>query len=175
MENTSTPNVTTTSAGVRYGLLTGIASVILSLVLYATNLEQSPVRWISMFVLAGGIVLAHKFFKQHNNGFMSYGQGLGIGAIIGVVSGLLSGIYMFVYTQFINPDFLTISLNKARADMEARGNLSDEQIEQGLQMSSKFMDGPFLYIGAILGTLFFAFLLALIIAAFTKHKRPEFE
>ncbi|UOR06036.1 DUF4199 domain-containing protein [Hymenobacter aerilatus] len=175
MENTSTSSVTTTSVGVRYGILTGIASVIISLVLYATNLEQSPVRWISMLVLAGGIVLAHQLFKQHNNGFMSYGQGLGIGAVVGAVSGLISGVYTFIYSQFINPDFLSIALNKARADMEARGNLSDEQIEQGLQMSAKFMDGPFLYIGAILGTLFFAFLFALVISAFTKHKRPEFE
>ncbi|MBC6612686.1 DUF4199 domain-containing protein [Hymenobacter sp. BT507] len=175
MENTSTSTVSTASAGVRYGLLVGIASAILSLILYATNLEQSPVRWVSMVVLAGGIFLAHQFFKQHNNGFMSYGQGLGIGAVLGAVSGLIGGIYMFVYTQFINPDFLTIALNKARTDMEARGNLSDEQIEQGLQMSAKFMDGPFLYLGAVLGTLFFAFLLALVITAFTKHKRPEFE
>ncbi|QNE40093.1 DUF4199 domain-containing protein [Hymenobacter sp. NBH84] len=175
MENSSTSTVTTANAGVRYGLLAGIASAILSLVLYATNLEQSPVRWVSMLVLAGAIFLAQQFYKQNNSSFMSYGQGLGIGAMVGAISGLVSGVYTFVYTQFINPDFMATALNKARTDMEARGNLSDEQIEQGLQMSSKFMDGPFLYIGAILGTLFFAFLLALVISAFTKHKRPEFE
>jgi len=175
MENTTTPAVTTTSVGVRYGLLIGIASTVVSLILYAANLEQSPVRWLSFVILGGGIYLAHQFFKQNNQGFMSYGQGLGIGAVIGVVGGIISGIYTFLYASFINPDFMAQTLNKARADMEARGGMTDEQIEQGLQMSAKFMDGPFLYVSAILGTLFFAFILALIISAFTKHKRPEFE
>lgn len=174
MENTTTP-VSASSVGIRYGLITGLVMVILTLGLNMSGLEQSPAKWLSLVVLVGGIWMAHTFFKQHNQGFMSYGQGLGIGSLLGGIAGLLNGVVSYVYINFIDTEFLTRSMERARADMEAQGKLSDEQIEQALAMAAKFTNGPFMLIGAILGTLLFGFLLSLIISAITKHTRPEFE
>lgn len=172
---TTTTSVTPSSVGIRYGLLTGVVSVILSLILYVSGLEQSPARWLSFLVLGGGIFLAHKFFKEHNAGFMSYGQGLSIGATLSGIAGVLGAIFTYLYINFIDTEFIGRAMEKARADMEARGNLTDEQIEQGLTMTARFMTPGLLFIGAILGTLFFGFLLSLLIAAITKNPRPEFE
>lgn len=173
MEQTTTQ--TPWSVGIRYGLITGLASVILSLILNMTGLEQSPAKWLSLVVLIAGIAMAHKYFKQHNNGFMGYSQGLGIGSVLSGVTGVLSGIFSYIYVNLIDPEFIARTMEKARADMEAKGNLSDEQIEQGIAMAGKFTNGPFMLIGAILGTLLFGFILSLIISAITKHTRPEFE
>jgi len=176
MENTTTPTVvTTTSVGMRYGLLTGIASIIFSLVLYMSNTEDGPARWLSFVILGVGIVLAHKFYKQHNAGFMSYGQGLGIGATLSGIVGVLSAIFTFIYVNYIDTEFMNRAMEKARASMEARGSLTEEQIEQGMAMTTKFMTPTFLFLGGVLGTLFFGFLLSLLIAAITKNNRPEFE
>ena len=175
MENTTTPAVTTTSVGLRYGLLTGIVSVIFSLILNISNLEDSPLKWLSFVILGVGILLACRFFKQANGGFMSYGQGLGIGTVLSGVVGVLSAIFTFIYVNYMDTTFVSRAMEKARAGMEARGGMSEEQIEQGTAMAAKFMTPTFLFVGAILGTLFFGFLLSLVIAAVTKNNRPEFE
>lgn len=177
MENTTTSSVTTTSAGLRYGVLTGIVSVIYAAVLMMTNMEQqSGASVLTFAILIGGIVLAHRYFKQHNGGFMSYGQGLGIATIEGVVIGLLSGVFRYIYITFIDPQYMQTVMNSLRAKFEAEGKMSDEQVDQAVQMAQKFSGtGPLSIVFAVLGTAFFAFLLALLISAITKRNRPEFE
>ncbi|QJX45597.1 DUF4199 domain-containing protein [Hymenobacter taeanensis] len=174
MENTTTP-VSPSSAGIRYGLITGLVTVIVTLAINMSGLEQSPAKWLSFLVLLAGIWMAHTYFKQHNNGFMSYSQGLGIGSLLSAITGLLNGIVSYVYINFVDTEFLTRSMERARAEMEAQGKLNDEQIDQALGMAAKFTNGPFMLIGAILGTLLFGFIFSLIISAITKHTRPEFE
>jgi hypothetical protein len=66
-------------------------------------------------------------------------------------------------------------MDKARADMEAKGNLSDEQIDQAMTIAGKFMNGPIMLAGVILGTIFFGFILSLVVSAILKHSKPEFE
>ncbi|RTQ47923.1 DUF4199 domain-containing protein [Hymenobacter gummosus] len=177
MENTSTSAVTTTSAGLRYGLIIGVVTIIYSFILMLTNMEQNAgMGFVTFIILIGGIVLAHRYYKQHNGGFMSYGQGLGIATITGAVIGLLSGIFRYVYVTFIDPQYQENAMNAMRAKFEEAGNMSDEQIDQAMQMTQRFTpSGPMGILIAVLGTAFFAFLLSLIISAITKRNRPEFE
>ena len=176
MENTTTPAVTPSSAGIRYGLLVGIITVIYSLILMATGMEQKPVLgFVTFAILIVGIVLAHKYFKQHNGGFMSYGQGLGIATIMGAVIGTLSSVFRYIYVNFVDTEYTQRTLDLTRAKLETDG-VSDEQIEQAMSMTAKFMPtGPISIVWGILASAFFGFLLALIISAFTKNARPEFE
>ncbi|MFD2786923.1 DUF4199 domain-containing protein [Hymenobacter rubripertinctus] len=177
MENTTTPAaVTPASVAIRYGLLIGIVTVIYSLVLMATGLEQKPVLgFVTFGILIVGIVLAHKYFKQNHGGFMSYGQGLGIATIMGAVIGTLSSVFRYIYVNFVDAEYTQRAIETARAKLEADG-MSDEQVEQAMSFTSKMMaTGPLSIVFGILASAFFAFLLALVISAFTKNARPEFE
>lgn len=174
METNTTP-VTTTAVGLRYGLLTGLLTVLLSFALNVMHQESSPARYLSFAILIGGLVLAMNQFKQQNRGFMSYGQGIGIGAVLSAVVGAISGIFAYVYMNFIDTDMLSRITEKMRADMEARGGLSDEQIDQAVAMSSKFMNGPVMVGAALLGTLLIGVLLSLVVSAIIKNSQPEFE
>ncbi|OWP61965.1 DUF4199 domain-containing protein [Hymenobacter amundsenii] len=176
MENTTTPAVTPASVAIRYGLLVGIVTVIYSLILMATGLEQNPLLgFVTFGILIVGIVLAHKYFKQNNGGFMSYGQGLGIATIMGAIIGTLSSIFRYIYVNFVDAEYTQRTLEAARTKLETDG-LSDEQIEQAMAITTKMMpNGPISIVWGILATAFFGFLLALVIAAFTKNNRPEFE
>lgn len=174
METTTTP-VSTTSVGLRYGLLTGLVSIIISFGLFVTHQETNPLRYATFMVLIAGIVLAMNSFKQNNQGFMSFGQGVGIGAMLSAVVGVLSGIFSYVYMSFIDPDVVSRMTEKIRSDMEARGGMTDEQIDQAMAMSVKFMNGPFTLIAAVLGTLLVGVILAMVISAFIKNAPPEFE
>ncbi|WP_400190119.1 DUF4199 domain-containing protein [Hymenobacter sp. B81] len=174
MENTATPTVTPSSVGLRYGVLTGIVSIIFSLIMFATNSEESPLKYVSYIISIAAIVLAHQYFKRHNNGFMSFGQGVSIGTILSVVSGVLGAIFIYIYATVIDTNFTTRLLENARTKMEADGT-SPEQVDQAMAMTSKFMTGPSMALFAVLGALIGGLILSLIISAITKRNQPEFE
>jgi len=174
METNST-SVTTTAVGLRYGLLVGLVSIIFSFILFVTQADQSPVRWLGLIILIGGMVLAHNAYKQANNGYMSYAEGLGIGAFMSVISGVLSTAFSFVYMKFVDPEYMGRIMETTRASMEAKGNMTDEQIDQAMAMAQKFSSGGWMVLFGILGSLLFGFLIALLVSAITKNSKPEFE
>ena len=172
---TNATSVTTTSVGVRYGLLTGLVSIIFSFILFVTHTDQSPARWLGLVILIGGMVLAHNAYKQANGGFMSYSEGLGIGAFMSLISGTLSTAFSYVYMTFVDPDYMARVMEMTRAKMEDKGGMTDEQIDQAVQMMQKFSSGGWMLLFGILGSLLFGFLIALVVSAITKHSKPEFE
>jgi tetrahydromethanopterin S-methyltransferase subunit G len=174
---TTTPAATTSSIGIRYGLLTGLVIIIYSFVLFATGQEMNQaLGWVSIAGLPiAGIVFAHKAFKQANAGFMSYGQGLGIGVLLSLVSGLLTVAFSFVYRTFIDPDLSSRMMDKMRTKLEAAGSMSDAQIDQALSMSTKFSTGPIGFAIGILSSVLLGLVFSLVIAAITKNSKPEFE
>ena len=175
MEPTAQTPVTTTAVAVRYGLLTGLVGVIFSFFLFVAQADQSPVRWLGLGITVGGMVLAHKQFKQGNGGFMDYGQGLGIGTLMGLVAGTVNTLFNYVYLTFIDPAYMGRALDIARAKMEEKGEMTDEQIDQAMTWAAKFSSGSWMLLFGILGSLIFAFLLALVVSAITKHSKPQFE
>jgi len=173
---TATSSVSTTTVGGRYGLLTGLVSVVISFGIYALELEQnSAVRFLTIAVLVGGIILAMRSFKEQNGGFMGYGQGLGVGMVVSAVVGALSGVFTYVYTTMIDPEVITRILDKGRADLEAKGTMSDAQIDQAMALSAKFTTGPFMLLIGVLFTLVIGLIISLIASAFVKNPKPEFE
>jgi hypothetical protein len=159
----------------RYGLLTGLVGIVISLVLNMSHMEQSPVKWLSVVVLIGGIILGQKAYKQANGQFMSYGEGLGVGVIVSGVSAVLSAVFSYVYVTFIDPEMTARILDKARADMEARGTMTDAQIDQAMHFTSMFVQGPALVGVALVGGIVMGLLVSLITAAILKNPKPEFE
>lgn len=173
---TATPSASTAPVGTRYGLLTGLVTVIITFGIYALQVEQHPVaRFATIVVLIVGIILAQRNFKAQNAGFMSYGQGISVGLTVSGMVGLLSAIFMYVYMNFVDPDLMTRIMEKARADMEAKGSMSDAQIDQAMAMSAKFTTGPIMLAFTVLGSILIGLIISLIASAFTKNPQPEFE
>lgn len=175
METTTNEIVTPTSVGLRFGALTGLVSIIISFGINAVHLETSPIRYLTTAVLVVGIILAQRDFKLRNAGFMSYGQGLGVGTVLSVVVGLLSAAFTYVYTNFVDPDMMTRAMEKVRTDMEAKGTMSDAQIDQAMAMSAKFTSGPILLVLVLIGSVVIGLLISLITSAVIKNAKPEFE
>ncbi|MGI4871854.1 MAG: DUF4199 domain-containing protein [Janthinobacterium lividum] len=160
--------------GLRYGLLTGLVSVIISFGINALHMENSPAKWLTLPVLVGGIFLAQQEFKKRNGGFMSFGQGLGIGTVLSAVTGMLSAIFSYVYMTFIDPDMMARAMEKVRTDMEAK-NMSAAQVDQAMAMSAKFTSGPIVLVSVVIGSIIIGFIISLIVSAFVKNEKPEFE
>lgn len=168
--------VTPSAVGMRYGLLTGLVSIMVSFAVYALQLDQnSAAKFLTTAVLIVGIILAQRNYRQLNAGFMSYGEGMTVGALLSLVVGVLSAVFTYVYTNFVDADVMTRAMEKARTDMEARGTMSDAQIDQAMALSAKFTSGPILLAIVVFGSLIFGVLISLITSAIIKNPKPEFE
>jgi hypothetical protein len=166
---------TVSSVAIKYGLLVGLISVVFSLILFLTQQNtNTALGWISYVILIVGIVLAYREFKRSNSGFMSYGQGLGIGTLIGTVTGVLSAIFVYIYIAFVDSDLLERTRETQILEMERR-NMSDEQIDQAMEMTAGLFGPGFMALTALIGTIVLAFLFSLVIAAIMRNSRPDFE
>ncbi|AMJ66576.1 hypothetical protein AXW84_14920 [Hymenobacter sp. PAMC 26628] len=153
-----------------------MVSIIFTFILLATGKEgNGGLASIAFVIIIAGIVFAHRAFKAANEGYMSYGQGLGIGVLVGGISGALSAVFNYAYRTFIDPDMTARVMDQMRAKFEEAGTMSSAQIEQAIGMSMKFSTGPIgLAIGIVSGFLL-GLVFSLVIAAITKNAKPEFE
>lgn len=168
-------SVSTARVALKYGVLTAIVIMVYTTVLnVAGQALNKPLTYISFIFLIVGLVLAMKNFREENGGYMSYGDGLGLGSLMSAVMGFLSAMFSMLYTRFIDPTILTQAMDQARMDMEARG-LSDAQIDSAMEVSQKMMSPGILFVMGVFGYVLMGFLLSLIIAAVLRRDKPVFD
>lgn len=160
---------TVMSTGLRYGFILTAISIIYMLVLIAVGsspFEQDWKGYVNFIFVIGVFVMAHKYFKENGDSYMSYGQGFGITFMVTLVSTILGMIFSYIYIKFVDPTILEMVWEKAEADMIEKGQ-SEETIEIGLEWGRKLF-----WIFYLIGSLFWGAVLGLIVTIFTQKKRP---
>ncbi|MFQ3182669.1 MAG: MFS family permease [Polaribacter sp.] len=160
---------------INFGVYLGIATVLISLIAYALGMHLDPhwsVNVISGILFIGLIVFGIKKYKEINNGFLSWGQGVKIGVGIAIVAALIGTIYNYLFMTFIEPDFMNQAMEVANQKLLDQGQ-TQEQIEAINKMSSAFQS-PFLLaaMGIIAGAVG-GFVVAAIAAAIMKKSEEE--
>lgn len=174
-ENEETRDVSLRSVAIKYGLISGLLGIIFFVIVdFAGQSGNQAMSWMGLLVTAIVMYFAHKEFIRDGDGFMSYGQGLGLGTLMSLVGSILSSIFVYVYVQFVNPTYLENIKQTQIIKMEEQG-MSDAQIEQAMKVSENFMGPTAMLIFGIVFGVFFGFIIALIVSAITKKSRPEFE
>jgi hypothetical protein len=172
-ENIEMPTVK--SMAMKWGPILGLVSIAFFLVtIFGDLVGNQAMSWIGVIPLIAIIYLAHKEFKDNGDGYMSYGQGLGIGTMISVVSGLIYVVFFYAYIKFIDSTYIQLLKDIQLEDMQEKG-MSDPQIETAMSMSEGLMTPEIMAVFAILISVFFGFLVSLIISAITKNKNPALE
>ncbi len=169
-ENATTAKPTVLSTGLKYGLIMAVVSIAFSMIRIAlgSNPFQSDWKgWIGAVISIALVVLAHKSFKDGGDGFMSFGQGFGIGFVSILISLLVGGIFSYVYTHFVDTGILEEVWQKTADDMEAKGQ-SQETIDTALTWTKKLFWVFYFVFGG-----FFSVIIALIVSIFTQKKNPE--
>lgn len=170
MSYDKTNSITPTQVGIRYGLILGLTSVVISLVTFIADLrESSAINILSLAVTITFLIMAMKYFRDQNSGFMKFGQGFGIGMIVTAISSLLSGIFTMIYFKFINTKMLEEISDKAHQEWEKAG-----MDEKAIATAEKFITPEFMFITIVVGGLIFGAILALIVSAIMQKKQPEF-
>lgn len=160
-------------AGLNNGLIVGLALVIYSLLLFMTNLSDNKLLgYISYLILIIGIIWAHQNFKRSGNGYMTYGEGLGLGTIVSGIAGFISGVFSMLYIKFIDPNLMKAAIQEQIVALQDQG-MSQAQIDQ-VQKALSFMQTPVMMVlAAAFSFIIMGFILSLIISAFTKKLNPE--
>jgi hypothetical protein len=161
----------------RYGLIYIGINILWSLMMYVTGLNRSELAWIpntlAMLIPIFCIVFAVKEYKETvGQGFMSFSEVFRYGLVISVIGGIGISAYLLVYTQYIDPEFNDYILNQQIEGMQESG-MSDEKIDQAIEMAERFRTPFYTFTFGVLGSLFVGAIISLIMAAVLKKPNPD--
>lgn len=165
-----------TSFALTYGAMLGMAGVIVYLVFYFLGADPSSKipgyigYLISIVTIAYGI---KNYRDEESGGFISYGRSLGTGVLIGLFGAIITAIFTVLMFTVIDPDLAQRMLEIGQQKMAEKG-MSEEQMEMAMTYSKKFMSPPFLFIFALLSSVFMSFIFSLIISIFMKKDKDPF-
>ncbi len=126
-------------------------------------------RWIPTCLLIIALIWACINYANQMNNLVSFGNVFAHGFKTTAVVTCLMLVYTLIALYLIFPETRDVAIEEARKQMEAKGNLSEEQIDQAIDMTKKFFL-PFAIGGTVLGTLIIGCIASLLGAAFAKKK-----
>ena len=166
---------TVKQVSIKWGLISGVISIAMFLLFVVIDMvgEQST-SWLGIIPFIVILVLAHKEFKNEGDGYMSYGQGLGIGIFVSFISSIVSGGFQIIYMKLIDTSFYENLMDKMELKWEEEG-MTDQQIDAAKGFMETFQNPLIGFFIGILFAVFFGFIVSLIVSAFTKNANPQAE
>ncbi len=158
------------SVSLKYGAImaaVSIATFVVKVAMGSNPFDSGWSGWVSMVIAIVIIVLAHKSFKDDGDGYMTYGQGFGIGTLSMLISGIVGMLFSLLYITFIDTGIMEQFYTIQEENMRNQGQ-SDDAIAIGMEWTRKLFWA--FYVG---GIVFFSVLCGLIVSFFTQKKRPE--
>ncbi len=156
-----------------YGFITGIAMVIVGLIVYLAGAAFKPgMQYISYIPFLIGILLNAVAFSKANDGYVTFGNVFGscfkASMIVTIVILAWSVVSMMIF-----PEMKEKAMTMAHDEMMKKQNVTDEQIDMSMNIMKKYWN-VFLIAGAIFGTLFFGAIFSLIGGGIAKKngERP---
>ena len=161
-----------------YGAVLGLVLVAISVVVWSLGADDK--KSIIPALLNNGITIAFiayaiiQYRDINNNGFISYAESLKLGTTVAFFSSIILAFYQFIYISYIDPNALSEVMKiTEQAMLESNPEISDEELDMALQMTSKFMQPHWMMIMGMLGGTFMGFLYSLIISIFVKNEDPN--
>lgn len=161
---------------INYGVLLGILSVVLGVIMYVTNAYLNPSIYfsiVSFLIMVVVIVLGIRTFKIANQSYLSLTEALKLGLGIALIGGIIGAIWQLLLMTVIEPNYMMQMADMQREVMLERfPNMTDSQIDDAMVMNEKFSSPWIMMAMAIIGSLFFGFLISLVTGLIMKNKNP---
>jgi hypothetical protein len=158
-----------------WGGILGLLLIAFSLALYLLELTESkPAHWASYGVIAAIIFVGTQAKRTSQDGFISYGQGLGTGVGIAFFGSIMVAFYTFVFFNYMDPEMLEELILRAEDQMYDQG-LPDDQVEMAMTYTRKFMAPIPMALMVILSYTIIGFIISLITSAILKKENTSFE
>lgn len=156
---------------IKWSLFYIVVSIILTYVYQFLNVDQtSGIKYINYIPYIAFMLLAQKEYKEELGGYMTFGEGFLAGFKYTAITAVLLALFVYIYFTLLSPQVFQQVIDGSRAKLEARGNLTDDQINTALS----FTTVGFTCIILVIGSLIMGTIIALIGAAIFKKERPSF-
>ena len=171
------PQMSRKSIMLNYGLVLGFVSIIIGLLNYVFGDVYQP-HWslmvIGLIVTTTVIVLGLRKLKEMNSGFLSVGESIKTGLGITLVSALINIVYLYVFYNFIEPDFF-VNMVKVQEQVitESYPNMTDEQLEAAKKNASMFANTGVNLTITLIASLFFGLIISLIAGLVMKNSEED--
>ncbi|MBD1261141.1 DUF4199 domain-containing protein [Maribacter polysiphoniae] len=159
-----------------FGVLLGVVSVVFGLMLFSMDMHYDQgwaIRGISLVLTVAAIFLGIFQYKKANGGYLTISEALKIGTGIALIAGIIGLIYFFLLSNVIEPGYMDkmYEIGKVQA-MADNPNLTEEQIDQGIEMQKGFawLTYPFILIMNII----IGLVLGLISGLILKKQKPAY-
>lgn len=91
-----------------------------------------------------------------------------------MTNAIIGTIYNYAFMTFIEPDFVSQSIEIAREQMLTQNpDMTQEQMDMAMGITEKMMTPTIMAAMGIIFTLFLGFIVSLIAGLFMKENRPE--
>ena len=160
---------------VKFGLINGGIGVLFNLILYITGLNRgsNSFQMIGLIIPIVCMVLAIKSYKEEiGNGWINFGKAFNLAFIVGLIGGAIGSVYHFLFIKFIDPSFIQFQLQQQQEKLADKG-YDDVFIESALKRTEPFLAPPVQFGIAMVISVLFAAVIALIIAGIMKKPNPE--
>lgn len=174
MENKKAPYSKT---ALTYGVYLGVISIIYSVILYVAGmLGNKPLGYVSYLIVIGVLIWAMLNYRDKvNDGYMSYGTGVGLGFLTALIGGVIGAVFTYVLMAFIDPSLPETLLNAALEEAVQKSPEIEGNLEMVEGMMRKMMSPGVLAISGIIGSAIGGVIISLILAAIFKKDKPMFE
>ncbi len=154
-----------------WGAIVGLVSVVYSVILYMLDQTLNTVLgYLGFIIIIAGLAIAMKSYRDNVlDGILPFGKAFGFGVLIVLISAVVTGIYGYLLYTVIDPDLMGKVMDVQTEKMLERG-LSEDQVEQALEVSKRFMKPAFMFITGLITSLLVGVVLSLIIAAIFKKE-----
>ena len=175
-----TKNVNFLSIALRNGILLGVACVVLSVLLYVTNLLYTgsfligAITWLlNLAICVVFIVMAVQQYKTANDGFLTVGEAIKVGVVTALVGGVIAAIYSVIYTTVIDPNYYEKVVEVTMEKMSAfTSNFSEEQMEELREKTLQSKPSVvWTFFSSILGSAIGGVIISAIVGAVKKKER----
>lgn len=160
---------------IKWSLIYTLIAIVVTYIIEIAKLDiNSPVKYLTYIVLLAFLFLAQKEHKDKLGGYIKFNEAFVTGLLYGVFAGVLTGIFVYIYLTFLSPEIFTQTIEQQREALVAKGNLSSDQIDQGIDFAKKHG----IIIGAIGAAIIYTILGAvfgLIGAAIFKKERTAYD
>lgn len=181
MENTTESTASSSLIALKYGFISGLLSFLFSTIVsvmgWAESFQES-IGWISsiwtLLLSVTITLLCAREFREQNEGYIGYGQGLGLSTLLGAISGLVGGGFNYVYIEFIDNSVIQRQLDLALAKMEDQG-LSGSVLRNAEDLMRLLSHPGIQFVSLVISSIVFGFFVGLIVSAIVKREKPIFD
>ena len=164
-----------------YGAVLGLCLVAIAAVMWSFGIDKNgslaPSILNNGLIIAGIVYTIIQFRDTENSGVISYGDSLKLGTSVAFYSSVILAFYTFIFINYIEPNTLNEILVQAeQAILVSNPEISDEELDLALDITTKFVQPHWMLILGVLGGTFMGFIYSLVISIFTKKENLfEFE